>query len=419
MLTSEVFDLKPTSVSRSRKDPKLAKFFLGGLGDLVSHCLFTRTVRSRSRPERLSLDSRSSWSVARFEPEPNPPAPQHPQPPEVLPFGPTSWNGTRRRLLSLAAAPGLLSCGRARRPSRSLRVAVSPRVTMASTYLAKERGFFDAEGLDVSFVEVPGSREAVPLLAGGQVDVAMFSFTPALANAISRGSRIRIVAAREEIRPGCSELGALYYRRQRFPNGLRPQDLKRVRVALASDSSTNEFFLYTLLRSAGVSYSDVRVSTMKIEEAVAAASAGYVDMFFGSGRPNFMDRGLPADLVRSDILDRALGEFQYSYVVYSATLLDGGMEPGASFLRAYLRGARAFVAGDSPRFLDDLARRLHLKAELVRAACRQNVSLTGEVRTADLDRWLAWAADKRYLTHPITSAQLVDLRFHPAAPGKG
>jgi hypothetical protein len=117
------------------------------------------------------------------------------------------------------------------------------------------------------------------------------------------------------------------------------------------------------------------------------------------------------------LLERTLGDFQYSHVVFGPRLLDDDIATGAAFMRAYLRGVRAFVGGDTPRFLDDFARRFHMKLELVKAACRNNISLTGEIRLADLERWLAWAASKGYLTRTLGTQEIVDLRFQEAARG--
>jgi hypothetical protein len=175
------------------------------------------------------------------------------------------------------------------------------------------------------------------------------------------------------------------------------------------------FYLDQLMAFQGLAASAVEVSRMKMEEAVAAASAGHLDLFFGSGRPEFLSGGLPKELARTDLLMSVMGEFQYTYVMFGAKLLDGDPEIGIAFLSAYLRGVRRYVTGENPRFLDDLSARMHWDPELVKAGCRDNISTDGAIREKDMERWLAWAYANKTLPQPFTPAQLVDARFQRGA----
>lgn len=326
---------------------------------------------------------------------------------------------TRRSWLATVAGIVLWSgCVKKREPADPLRVALGTRPTMGPIHLALERGFFADEGVDVVRQEVESNQQAVPLLVGGAVDVGLFGFVPSVPNAIARGARIRIVAGRDAIEPGCSDQSAMYYRRKRFPNGMSSRsDWVDARVALSSANSTAEFYLDEVLRSVGVGHDEVRVSRMTMEEAVTAAVAGRLDIFFGSGRPDMLDTGLPPDVVRTDLPVRTLGSLQFSHVLFGARLLDGSPASGVAFMRAYLRGVKAFVAGETPRYFDEYARRFRLDAARLRNACRTNIAVDGELRMKDLQRWLTWASAKGYLSAPMTAEDIVDLRFQRAAQG--
>ena len=54
---------------------------------------------------------------------------------------------------------------------------------------------------------------------------------------------------------------------------------------------------------------------------------------------------------------------------------------------------------------------------LARKGCRTNVSTTGEVVAADMDRWLRWAFAKGHIAQTMKAAQLVDNRFQRRAAG--
>jgi NitT/TauT family transport system substrate-binding protein len=323
---------------------------------------------------------------------------------------------TRRKFVPTLASSLLVGCHRALETQPRIRLAVSPRVTHAPLFLAYEQGLFRKEGLDVQLVEFSGPLEVLPAIAGNRVDAACFSFTPGLCNAVARGARIRIVAVRDSLKSGCSDQGALYYRHARFSQGVeRAEDWNGARVALPADNNSASFYLNQILSNNKIPASAVEVSRMRVEEAVAAASAGHIDVFFGSGRPEFLNGGLPKGVKRSDLVMDLLGELQYTYIVFGSMLLDGDPKVGTAFLRAYLTAARRFVNGETPKFLDDLATRMHMNPELVKAGCRSNLSTDGEVRIRDIDRWVQWAVASGAATGPITADQLVDSRFQQAA----
>jgi NitT/TauT family transport system substrate-binding protein len=323
---------------------------------------------------------------------------------------------TRRNLLPALAGSLLAGCHRAKQPLSKIRVAVSPRVAHAPIYLAHEKGLFQKEGLDVELVEYVSPSDAVPSLAGNRVEVACVTFSPGICNAALRGARIRVVATRESLKPGCSDQSALYYRRSRFSQGVeRAGAWKGARIAVPADSYAASFYLEQILAANKLSAAAVEISRMRVEEALAAASSGQVAVFFGSGRPEFLNGGLPKDFKRSDILVDMLGEFQYAYILYGPALLDGDPAVGTSLLRAYLAGVRRYVNGETPQFLDDLAARMHMNPKLVKSECRSNVSTDGEIHTRDLDRWVQWAIASGAVPGSVTADQLVDTRFQKAA----
>lgn len=314
----------------------------------------------------------------------------------------------KRRTLIAAAA--LAACGR--RQTAKIRVSVGDRITMAPIYLARERGFFTDAGLDVEFTVSKSSRDALTLLAGGEFDVALFSMTPATPNAIARGARIRVVAGRESLTPGCSDNGALHYREARYPRGLEDASAwPGSRMAVSGDGLNNLFYVDEVTRSLGVDGRKIQIEKMGFEEALAAIAGGHIDMSIGGGRPAYLAGGLPNGVRRSDIVERVVGEYQYSHVLYGRGLLDGPAERGAAFLRAYLRGASAWVAGDTPRFVEDFARDNKLDVEVVKRGCRNSVSTTGRVAYADIDRWLRWATANRHIEQPMTAGKIADSRF--------
>jgi NitT/TauT family transport system substrate-binding protein len=322
---------------------------------------------------------------------------------------------TRILTVALATMSTAWSC-RSERSSTVIRVSVGPRLTMAATHLADEKGFFRDEGLELSFQEAQTPLEALTLVTGGGVEVALFSFVPGLPNAVLRGAHARIVAGRDETRSGCGDEGALYYRLARFPHGPEDaNDWKGARVAVTSPNAAAEFHLDTLLGHLGIGRDAIHIVPLATEHAWAAAAAGSIDVFFGSGRPNLLSEGLPAGVGRSDLLERTLGPLQFSYIVYGQKFLDAEPSQATAFLRAYLRGVRAFRAGETPRFFDEYAARFRLDLTALKNECRTNIDPNGEARVDDLQRWISWAGQKGYLAGTVKAEDVINSRFQQAA----
>ncbi len=57
-----------------------------------------------------------------------------------------------------------------------IKVSVTPFLSYAPIFIAKEEGFFAEQGFDVEFVRFDKTAEAIPALAQGQIDVVSGEF---------------------------------------------------------------------------------------------------------------------------------------------------------------------------------------------------------------------------------------------------
>ena len=317
----------------------------------------------------------------------------------------------RRRLLDCLAGAAVAGCGRRSRPPRKVRVAVIPRLTLSPVFLAEELGFFREAGLEAEFHQLPESVQALPLLAGGELEVSFTGPSPGFINAVLKGARLRIVANRDVAVPGCATAGVIYGYRGTFPQGLSNlRLLKGKRVAVNSPAGLPAFFLDQLLESAGVTTDQVELVSMRQPDAAVALMAGKIDAVSTST----LDKDLSfisANVVRSTTLAELMPNYQYSFVAFGPALLDGDPEIGVSFLEAYLRGVKEYRSGKDPRALEELARATHADPAAMRAACRDSVSPTGMVDRASVQRFADWAAKKRFIPRAVDASQLIDARF--------
>ncbi|MGD2148773.1 MAG: ABC transporter substrate-binding protein, partial [Anaerolineae bacterium] len=86
-----------------------------------------------------------------------------------------------------------------------LKVALMPYLGLAPFLLAEEEGYYAEQGLEVEFIEVSGTAEALAVLTKGDLDVAAGQITINTLNAMARGSSIKYVADKGYLDPaGCT-----------------------------------------------------------------------------------------------------------------------------------------------------------------------------------------------------------------------
>jgi NitT/TauT family transport system substrate-binding protein len=296
-------------------------------------------------------------------------------------------------------------------------VAASPYLVSSPFYAAYEAGYFKAAGLDIEVMKELPSLQSIPLLASGKQDVGFVGLNAGLLNAVARGARVRIVAARDIVSPACGLTGAIYVRSSEFPNGIQDiRQLRNRRISVVSTTGAWMFGLDKLLERAGMSRADVEIRMLSANERVVALRAGSVDAILVTSMdmtPMFRVWQIAPGPRFAEVLPG----FQCSFLVFGARLLDGNVRTGALFLRAYLRGLRDFLAGKTPAFMDEIAKNGGLDPALLRAGCRDAFEHDGRIHLNDIQAFIEWAAGHGEIPRPIQAQSVIDTRFLDALQG--
>lgn len=319
---------------------------------------------------------------------------------------------------TLASAAGVLagtSCGG--RSAKELRVSSFPRISMSGLYLAQELGYFEEAGLEVGIQEVTNGAHSLALLVGDQLDVRFASINPGFIHSVARGADVRVVAGREIASRSCGTAGTIYGNADAFPQGLRNlSQLRGKRVSIAYETSLNEFYLDTLLATAGMSSDDVELIILGKTEAAAALVAGKIDAMVSSHFEKGVDVRLDK-VVKGIGLSDLFPDYQYSFIFFGPSLVRSDGDEGARFLAAYLRGAKAFLEGRTPQYLYRLARAARMDPEVVAGECRETFVEDGRIDLKSIEMFVGWAARKGYCDERISAGGLVDDRFITRARG--
>lgn len=150
----------------------------------------------------------------------------------------------------------------------SFRVAFNTWVGYGPFYVAKEKGFFKDEGLDVDLQRIEGTGDRRAALIAGRIE-ALGSTIDDLVVGASQGVTARMVLAIDES-SGADGIVAV--------NSIKDiKDLKGKTVAV-QPGFVNHFFLLYLLDKNGIAASDVKVEAMEPDAAGLAFVAQKIDV---------------------------------------------------------------------------------------------------------------------------------------------
>ncbi len=321
---------------------------------------------------------------------------------------------SRRQILSAGAA--MVATGCARKPEdftlREVSVALSEHLSLASVYLADELGLFAEAGFRLNRVRL-SARDAIPVLAGGKLDIAFGGVAAPLLAAVANGMAIRVVAGREVADPECGESFSLYANKAIFGTGpVDPQKLRGRRICIRK-RGISEFLLDTFLKLNGIPYDAVEKVDLPLNEAIAALASQRIDALLDVEFAR-SPVAASAEIVRVWRFADTQPGHQYSFILFGKAMLAD--TPGAArFLAAYLEGARRFLLGETPKFMSEFAATYSLNAEQVVKACRKTFREDGSVDLPSLERLFAWQFERGYATLPLKVSQLVDTSHLQAA----
>jgi NitT/TauT family transport system substrate-binding protein len=245
-------------------------------------------------------------------------------------------------------------------------------------YLPLDRGYFKAEGLDVSIEAANTAVEPINRVATGGFDMAFADINALIRFRNQSASTIKAVFMVYNKPPY-----SIVARRSR---GITvPKDLEHKRLGAPAAGATAPIWPL-FAKVAGIDATKVTVENVGIPVREPMLAAGQVDAITGyafNAYVNLKDRGVPAsDIVLMQMPDYGLILYGAAVIV-SAKFAAEKPEAVQAFLRALLRGLREVTrnpvgAVESILKRNEIAKR-DVELERLRMAIRDNV-LTPEVR---------------------------------------
>jgi NitT/TauT family transport system substrate-binding protein len=321
----------------------------------------------------------------------------------------------------LLACIGTTACARENAAGREdvIRIAAREVLTNAAILIAEDEGDFAKEGIRLRYMDAPrNSSQAIPLLERRELDVVSGAPGAGFYAAVAKGGLSRIVADRGHVEAsGCDYDGIMGSRTAFTTDSPTAAQVRGKKFSINSPGSA-AFITDKYLASLGLSESDVR--SVKLAESVEeqAMVEGSLDAMHATEPylSRLREQGhrmlAPARIIAPGA--------HYAVVIFGPSLTETNRELGRRFMKAYLRGARRYAEGPTPRNVEILARRTGFDPVRLAKSCLPSISVNGELNLPWLLEFQMWAVDKGYLEKVLGPGAGVDTSFaHDAAAELG
>ncbi|HEX5577219.1 MAG TPA: ABC transporter substrate-binding protein [Gemmatimonadaceae bacterium] len=291
-----------------------------------------------------------------------------------------------------------------------VRVARSTLLTNAPLAIGDEEGDFKREGIKLEFVEVPAATtQAMPPLERGDVDVLSSVMSIALLNGVGAGATFRIVADRGFIDPAACESWGIIGRKSLFGN--KPLDAELLRGTRVSTNALGQsgYLMSRFLEKFGLALDDVELVRLPPNVEPPAMENGTVDIVT-RGDPHMHNLLAQGHRLLAGASTIAPGS-HLAVLLYGPNLLTKNRDLGERFMRGYLRAARRYNQGATPRNVSIVSRRLGLDSASLWNMCWPTTKPDGAVSAASLHDYQEWALKTGELASAIDPALLIDATF--------
>lgn len=328
-----------------------------------------------------------------------------------------------RLLLSLAliAVAALPDRAAAQNPN-VVSVAYVGTVSDIGIYLAERKGYFRAEGLDVTLTQIDVTNKMVPMLGTGDLDVGSGTVAVGIYNAVSRGVAVKVVADKGSMRAGYGYEGLLV-RKDLVDSGRYKDfaDLKGMKIAVATLGSGNSSGANQALKRGGLTFADASFVTLPFPQHLTAFANKAIDAAM-TNEPTItlaVEKGVAVKIAGNDII---YPQQQTAILLYSEKFARTRPEVARKFMRAYIRAVRDYnealadgrLAGaNADEIVATLTHYTSIKsAELLRKITPAAINPDGRVNLDGMRTDLAFYREQGLVQDPnIKAEDIVDMSF--------
>lgn len=287
-----------------------------------------------------------------------------------------------------------------------------PASIFAPVFVAKEKGYFAEQGIDMNLEPLPGGSDMVLLTASGDFDAGIGGTGPAFFNAVASGLPIKVIAPGHQ--EGSPVATPLMISKANCESGAITSvaDLKGKKVSVNARGAT-EYWLAQALGTAGLTLDDIQLETLPFPDAVAALQSGAIDAAM-VGEP------LATKAEQDGIAVRLLSDFpvqnmQPTMIFANQKWLEENPQLATGLVTAYLKAARDLTNGgfDDPATLAIIEQYTNVPADLIKESVKPVYSVNGAIDLNSINTLQQFFRDRGQLEYDdnVEPASFVDMQY--------
>ncbi len=311
--------------------------------------------------------------------------------------------------------------------NEAIKIGSLKATNVGPAFIAKEKGYFAAEGLDVEFIFFESAQPVAVGVAAGSLDFGCTSISAGMYALAGQGV-LRIISGMYSEAPGFHNFG-VGVSLKAYTAGLKNyKELAGHTVSISQVGSPVHYSLALLAEKYGVALSSLRIEPLQgIPQQISALIGGQTDAAITNA--NAM---LPVVQAGQAQLLGWIGDetpWQTAVSVTTAKLIEQRPSTVAAFLRAFKQGARDYhdaftgpgekpqLSADAPAMIAILAKYTGQTPEQVKQSIAY-VDREARLDVKDIERQVAWFKAQKMLKDDIDAASVTDARYIAALPAR-
>jgi len=309
------------------------------------------------------------------------------------------------RMLALAAVILMTACAPTARPEEStLRIGTLPILDLLPLFVAEKLGYFQDQGITVTFVPAQSAAERDQLMQAGQIDGMNNDMVSAVLYN-KDAVKIKVVRTAIEAAPTWSAYSILAAK----DSGIKSAaDLKGVEIGI-SQATVIDYVTYRLLTDAGLAASDIKtVNVIKIADRMQLLGTGQLK---AATLPEPLATLAEQQGARRVVSDATNPKYSNSIISFSAQAIRDKPNTIRKFLAAYEK-AVADINAAPTQWQSLLSENKIIPPALTNYALPiyPKASVPSEAQFADVQKWMR---DRGLISADVPYANLVDASFLP------
>jgi NitT/TauT family transport system substrate-binding protein len=313
------------------------------------------------------------------------------------------------------------------RGNEAIKIGSLKAANVGAAFVAKDKGYFAAEGLDVDFAYFESAQPVAVGVASGSLDFGCTS-TSAGMYALAGQGALRIISGMYSEAPGFHNFGIMASLKSYAAGVKRYQDLPGHSVAISQVGSPVHYSLALIAEKYHLDLKSMRIEPLQgIPQIVSAIQGNQID-----AAVNTATAINPLLLKHQAELLGWIGDdapWQAAITMTTAKAIAERPKTVAAFLRAFKRGARdyhdAFTGPDEKRqdgpnadeILGILSKYTGQPPEQIKLSVAY-VDGDARVDVQDIYHQIAWFKEQKMLKEDVDPAKVLDMHYVVPLPGR-